>query len=301
MERSFRSHWQYVGVDIFERFSLQFADDPEEGIPQDLFAALADQLLLACERYVHSEVWRSAEELLDLQDHLEALQDDEELENAYSVMRNLVLPDTVPDLAIIAFMEESVRLVTEEYSDEWGAFFGQCVIDFITKFNLGYKVKNSFKLQRLITPQVDRLYQALSENSGPHGDLFQLVEEFEDAYTGALHNGGDLKIPLSKGSILLEAIAADMLEVNRDSLGSVLTLYEKQKLFPHKGSIKGSLDKLYGFVSDYPGIRHAGSPKAKNRDIALCDLDHFGLQFILWAGYLQSVKALKDNEGSAEG
>lgn len=63
---------------------------------------------------------------------------------------------------------------------------------------------------------------------------------------------GRIKTCISKQFMLLEAIGALDPDVTENTLGDMC---EQLKSWPHP-TIKIALKKLYGFASDYPGIRH---------------------------------------------
>jgi hypothetical protein len=50
--------------------------------------------------------------------------------------------------------------------------------------------------------------------------------------------------------------------------------------------VKSSLKSLYGFCSDYPGIRHAGNPASRIRDLETKDGILICLLLFAFSGYL---------------
>jgi len=55
--------------------------------------------------------------------------------------------------------------------------------------------------------------------------------------------------------------------------------------WPHD-KVKEALQNLYKFCSDYPGIRHAGSPKGMRRNLSVKDSTLICLLLLGFAGYL---------------
>lgn len=67
--------------------------------------------------------------------------------------------------------------------------------------------------------------------------------------------------------------------------GSLGDRCKEIKDWPH-ATIRDALTRLYGFCSDYPGIRHAGSPGGVLRDFAIRDKTLASLLLLSCSGYL---------------
>ncbi len=59
----------------------------------------------------------------------------------------------------------------------------------------------------------------------------------------------------------------------------------KVKDWPHS-AVQAALTKLYGFCSDYPGIRHAGNPDGVRRELNTKDVTLASLLLLSFSGYL---------------
>jgi hypothetical protein len=68
--------------------------------------------------------------------------------------------------------------------------------------------------------------------------------------------------------MLIEALGAATPEVTNNSLGGIC---DQLTSWPH-ATVKESLKKLYGFSSDYPGIRHGGSTQGMLRTVDMRDM-----------------------------
>jgi hypothetical protein len=84
--------------------------------------------------------------------------------------------------------------------------------------------------------------------------------------------------------MLLEAIAATTDAVTTHTLGDMCNQLTS---WPH-ATIKESLKRLYGFASDYPGIRHAGNPAGKLRGVETRDLAALSILLMGYAPYLSN-------------
>lgn len=230
-----------------------------------------------------------AEILKSFKQPFEAADDAEHAYQALDALHYTNLPNFVIEADVLTFLEATYGMLKEEYDPAWAEEFSRLVGNFIEKFHLPYKLCPPFRLMPLIAGQALRIYELIEQNSGPHGDHPELWQAFEEAYHQLVRNGGDRKTPIHKITSYLEAIAADKLDIERDSLGELLKSYENKRVFPHRGTITGSLDKLYGFTSNYPGIRHAGRPASRNRDLSEDDVTMLSLLLFVWSGYLHTL------------
>ena len=91
----------------------------------------------------------------------------------------------------------------------------------------------------------------------------------------------DLKTSIAKASNLAEGVATRASGEN----GNLGRLCDHLNCWPH-AAVKSSLKSLYGFCSDYPGIRHAGNPASQIRDLETKDGILICLLLFAFSGYL---------------
>jgi hypothetical protein len=84
--------------------------------------------------------------------------------------------------------------------------------------------------------------------------------------------------------MLLEAIGAVAPGVTKGTLGSMC---DELASWPH-AAVKESLKKLYGFASDYPGIRHGKNAGGKLRDIDMRDMVAMSILLAGFTPYLSN-------------
>jgi len=63
------------------------------------------------------------------------------------------------------------------------------------------------------------------------------------------------------------------------------SLYSHLSCWPHN-TLKEALKKLYGFCSNYPGIRHGGNPNGQLRSLDEKDAILICLLLMAFSGYL---------------
>lgn len=285
MTGGFIASWPYVGEEIFRRL----AELDDEPVSSDVFADIARTLADKLGRRLARSLDDRAESFAAFRAPIDELQDEQHIHRALEVLEAIVLPDFAIEADILNALESVHELLSDEYSPDLAKAFADLVAAFIRKFNLAYKLRPPFRLLPLISGQAARIYDNIQQCTGPYGDHPELWEAFEEAYHHFVRNNGDRKTPIHKITSYLEAVAADHLSIKRDSLGDLLKIYEEKALFPHKGTIKTSLSTLYGFTSDFPGIRHPGNPAARNRELREDDTLMLSFLLFVWSGYLHTL------------
>lgn len=82
-----------------------------------------------------------------------------------------------------------------------------------------------------------------------------------------------IKTCIQKQVNLLEAIGRLCPSVTGNTLGQICDQLGTvlNSVWPHD-KVRDAMKNLYGFASDYPGIRHAGTPAHARRDIDMRDM-----------------------------
>ena len=97
-----------------------------------------------------------------------------------------------------------------------------------------------------------------------------LMKDFENAVRDLRHDCSDgrIKTCIQKQMNLLEAIGRQCPGVTGSTLGAICN---EVGTWPHE-KVKEAMKSLYGFASDYPGIRHGGTPASALRTIEMRDM-----------------------------
>ena len=121
-------------------------------------------------------------------------------------------------------------------------------------------------------------------NQDPHLDA--LTKDFEDAVRDLRHDGSDRRIKtcIQKQMNLLEAIGRAAPDVTGTTLGAIC---DQVDTWPHK-KLKEAMKSLYGFASDYPGIRHGGTPESALRAVDMRDMVAMSILLTGFTPYLES-------------
>ncbi|MBA8889819.1 hypothetical protein FHW12_004066 [Dokdonella fugitiva] len=226
-----------------------------EGIPVDIFCELYRQLSEAL------LVAPTLEQLADIVD------DQDQSREAFKA---IAPTDLASERRLVEFFEEAHFIVGDLAGEAIAEFYVLLLTKFIEKYSLRYKLRAPC----VLCPTLPGIFSALASDiqKASEGDdhLSSLLNEFDEALRDLRDDTSDgrIKTIIQKQMNLLEAFGATCAGVRSRQLGAICG---ELKSWPHS-ALRNSLSNLYGFASDYPGIRHAGSPKGALRSIGMKDL-----------------------------
>ena len=204
---------------------------------------------------------RSVEALADTTDN------PRQAKNAFRRAKPLDIRD---ELALVSFLE-SVHEVLIDLSGETLAneYFG--LLDaFLAHFSLRYELRRPCILCPTLSGIFTRHFSNLSRVAKEDSHVSTLLGEFESAIRDLRTDRSEtkLKICIQKQVNLLEALGRKCPGVTGTELGPIC---DQVGSWPH-GALKAALKSVYGFTSDYPGIRHGGTPASAIRSLEVRDL-----------------------------
>lgn len=194
--------------------------------------------------------------------------------------------DLQGERAIVQFLETAYDVLDDLGGNELGNRYFNLLNSFIEKFSLRYDLRRPCLLCPTIPGVFASLIRDLRSLTKQDSHLDMLMRDFESAVR-------DLRVDCSDGRIktciqkqvnLLEALGASYPGVTATELGGMCN---QIGTWPH-GAIKTSLKNLYGFASDYPGIRHAGNRASALRNVDLRDLLALSILLTGFTPYLSS-------------
>lgn len=146
----------------------------------------------------------------------------------------------------------------------------QLVEAFIDKYSLRYDLRRPFSLHPTLPGIFARMVRSLKLAAQTDAHLALSFHEFEDALRDltAEQTPNRIKTCISKQTNFLEAIGQLAPNVTGNTLGAICN---QVGTWPHE-KLKESVKGIYGFASDYPGIRHGGTPANQLREIEMRDL-----------------------------
>ncbi len=262
MSGSLRNHWEYTPAEIWEPLAAY------QKAPSDLFNDLyetADGFLAL----------PTAEGLLG-----EIRNDALKAREAFYALTGTDFRD---ETVIVEFIEAAYKITADYDVPGYAEFFKLCLRKFIRKYNLRSRLDDPFELLFLLPGSFTNLYEELQRLNSSNGHLGGLLQDFEHSFDryARSQNSADLKTCIAKASNYAEGLASS----THGQPGTLGALCNQIGDWPHD-KVKESLQNLYNFCSDYPGIRHAGNPNGRRRDLSAKDSTLICLLLLGFTGYL---------------
>ena len=184
------------------------------------------------------------------------------------------------ETALVRFFEAAHGVLDDLQGDELSNTYFGLLSNFIDRYSLGYSLRRPCALSPTLPGMFADMANALKRLTSADAHLAALYLAHDEAVRDLRFGATDerIKTCLSKQFMLLEAIASTADDVTAHTLGEMC---DQVCSWPH-ATVRESLKKLYGFASNYPGIRHAGNPASQLRGIETRD---FAARSILLMGY----------------
>lgn len=247
-----------------------------EGVPSDVFCDLYRELSEAFAEI--PDVGVLADVIDDPQQSRQALKDTQATQFA-------------SEKALVRFFEATFDILEDLQGDELANRYFGLLSAFIEKYSLGYSLRRPCALSPTLPGIFADLTSALKRLVCTNAHLASLYRAHEEAVRDLRFGATEerIKTCISKQINLMEAIASTSEEVTKLTLGDMC---DQLNSWPH-ATIRESLKKLYGFASNYPGIRHAGNPAGQLRGIETRDLAALSILLMGYSAYL--TDALETN------
>ena len=198
--------------------------------------------------------------------------------------------DIAGERALVGFFE-AAHATLEEFEtpgdDALTNRYFNLLAAFIEKFSLRYDLRRPCVLCPTLPGVFASLVRDLRALTGQDAHLNALMNDFENAVRDLRHDSTDgrIKTCIQKQVNLLEAIGRTAPGVTEAELGGICN---QVTTWPH-GAIKAALRSLYGFASDYPGIRHGGNPSSALRAVDMRDLVAMSILLAGFTPYLSNA------------
>lgn len=262
---------EFIGVwsDSWREIWLPLID--HEDIPEDIFCDLYRALAPALKSRL------SVEALADIIDN--PVQSREAFEKTGT-------DDLAGERALVAFLEAVHSALDELAGDGLSNRYFNLLAGFIEKFSLRYELRRPCTLCPTLPGVFASLVWDLRVFAAQDAHLDALMKEFEGAVRDLRDNSseGRIKTCIQKQVNLLEAIGRTAPGVTGTTLGVICN---QIGTWPHV-KLKEAMKDLYGFASDYPGIRHGGTPGNALRAVDMRDMVAMS---ILLAGFTPYLAA----------
>jgi hypothetical protein len=267
---------EFIGVwsETLREIWLPLIDQPledDEGVPDDIFCELYRALAPALSPRP------SVEGLAGVIDN--PVQSREAFERTSGI-------DVAGERALVAFFESAYDALEELGGDELSNRYFNLLSGFIDKFSLRYDLRRPCILCPTLPGVFASLVRDLRSLTSQDPHLDALMKDYEDAVRDLRFGctDGRIKTCIGKQFMLLEGIGAVAPGVSKRTLGDMC---DQLTSWPH-AAIRDALKKLYGFGSDYPGIRHGTNAKGALRTVEMRDMVAMSVLLTGFTPYLDS-------------
>jgi hypothetical protein len=268
MSGNLRHTWEYLTDELWTPLADYSAHDA--AAPPDLF----------------SDLFAAAEEFLSPRPtDIEMEEARNDPDKACSRFLALKGTDFTSESAIVNFLEKAQTVIADYEISGFDYLYRRLLRDALRKFNLRYRLDEPFILRFLLPGSFTNLYAELHRVNVGNADLASLWFDFESAFDqyARTQTDSDLKTSIAKASNYLEGLAS----ATNGKTGTLSKLCDSLSDWPHD-KIKDTVKSLYGFCSDYPGIRHAGTPGNRKRQLDPRDSVAINVTLMALAAYLAS-------------
>ena len=197
--------------------------------------------------------------------------------------------DFTDERGLVGFFE-SVYSTLEEFEnsgdDALTNRYFNLLSAFIEKFSLRYDLRRPCVLCPTLPGVFASLVRDLRALTSQDPHLDALMKEFENAVRDLRHDTSDgrIKTCIQKQVNLVEGLGRSFPGVTGTTLGRIC---DQVGTWPHE-KLKASMKDLYGFASDYPGIRHGGTPASALRAVDMRDMVAMSILLTGFTPYLES-------------
>jgi hypothetical protein len=208
-----------------------------------------------------------------------ALNSEEEARGFFRVL----LGQISSEAKAVQFLEAAYAVLVSHGDPDLVDRFSLIVNQFILGFSLRYELRQRFSLHATIPGVFSKLISEVKKIAVADAHLNSLLSEFEESFADLKSNRTQARIKtcLQKQFNLLEALGSNCPNVTGTTLGAICNQLD----FPH-ATIKAVGEKLYGFGSNYPGVRHAGNANSALRELDMRDFVSLSLMLASFTPYV---------------
>lgn len=272
MRGEFIGVWSETWREIWLSLIEQPLNNDDEGVSEDIFCELFRALAGDPKKPGAFRKTPSVEIVADI------LDDPVQSRQAFEAT-------TVNELAgereLVGFFEATHDALEEFGGDPLSNRYFNLLAGFIEKYSFRYDLRRPCLLCPTLPGVFASLMRKLRTLTSQDPYLDTIMKDFENAVRDLRHDCSDgrIKTCIQKEVNLVEALGRTCSGITETELGGICN---QLNTWPHK-AMKSVLKSLYGFASDYPGIRHAGTPSSALRTIEMRDMVAMS---ILLAGFM---------------
>lgn len=234
---------------------------------------------------LYCELYRALADALKQKPTVEALADIiDDPTQSRDAFQKTKAEDFGGERALASFFENAHDALEDLGGDALGNHYFNLLGAFIDKFSLRYDLRRPCSLCPTITGVFANLMRDLRTAASQDAHLDALMKDYENAVRDLRgdRSDGRIKTCIQKQVNLLEAIGGKHPGVTEGELGKICNQLTN---WPH-AAVKSALKNLYGFTSDYPGIRHGGNAAGALRPIEMRDMVAISILLAGFSPYL---------------
>ena len=268
---------EFVGVwsEMWREVWLPLIDQPlreaEGGVPEDIFC----------------ELYREVARALKAQPSIEALAEviDDPVESREAFEKTSA-GDLAGERELVAFLEAAHPVLDDLGGDELSNRYFNLLAGFIDRYSLRYDLRRPCTFCPTLAGVFASLVRDLRTLTSQDTHLDGRMKDFENAVRDLRQDCSESRIKtcIQKQVNLLEAIGRAAPGVTGTTLG---TICNQVGTWPHE-KLKEAMKNLYRFASDYPGIRHGGTPDSALRTVDMRDMVAMSILLTGFTPYLES-------------
>lgn len=244
----------------------------QEDVPEDIFCELYRELAPAL------KAKPSVEDVADIIDN--PAQSREAFEQTTS-------NDLASERALVTFLEEAHTALDELGGDPLSNSYFNVLSLFIEKFSLRYDLRRPCTLSPTLPGIFAGLIRDVERLARSHPNIARRLRDFNEAMHDLRlgQTEGRISTCISKQVMLLESLGSIDVHVSATELAGICRQIES---WPHF-AVRPALLGLYGFASDYSGVRHGTESEGRKRDLDTRDLIALSVLLAGFAPYLSDA------------
>ena len=190
----------------------------------------------------------------------------------------------VGEIALVRFLESAFEILDDVGGDPLSNRYFNLLSEFIDKFSLRYDLRRPCKLCPTLPGVFASLVRDLQAITSQDTHLDGLMKDFQESVRDLRIDCSDrrIKTSIQKQVNLLEAMGGAAPGVTETTLGAICN---QIGTWPHV-KLKEAMKNLYGFASDYAGIRHGGTPASALRAVDMRDMVAMSILLVGFTPYL---------------
>ena len=189
---------------------------------------------------------------------------------AEELLINLSRSDFESESSVLSAVSSTYSVLGEVATDELASRYLDLLKTFVERYSLGYYVDDRARLWSSFSGLMASYFEWVRASATRNPHIYKQLRAFEHMLAECVDDPIETRIltTIQKQCNLLEAMGSSRDDVNGNNMGSIA---DQLGTWPHE-NLKEAAKRLYGFASDFPGLRHGGTEGSDVRDLDLRDL-----------------------------